>query len=92
MLLISLHFIFLFWVSAEGLYKSDLMLDNHVKGWLIVLASANPRNTLCRFHLTLRYTSISTDARWAIIKLAGSREIFGEIITKPLNITLPHLA
>ena len=72
-------------VSAKGLYKlisSQLILS---KGWLFALGFADSRNTLCWFQLTLRYTSISTKARWDFLKLPSSCDHFcGEVLTNLL--------
>ena len=40
---------------------------------------------MCWFQLTLRYTSISTNARWDFLKLIGSRDLFWRGLGKPLN-------
>ena len=60
------------------------------KEWLFVLASSDSRSTLCWFQRTLRYTSISKNARWYFLKNRWRVWFFRRGLSKPLNNARPH--
>ena len=80
----------LFWVYVNDLYKLISCWLILITRWLFIIASADSRSTLCRFQLTLRYNSISKNARWDFLKNRWRVWFFLRGISKPLNFPRPH--
>ena len=82
--------LFLFGFLQKSLYKPISCWLILSKGLLFILASAESKSTLCWFQLTLRYMSISKNARWDYMKNYCWACVFWRGLSKPLHTERPH--